>query len=205
MHLRHLISGLLLLALPVLCSGQNRRLISFLQGPGSYVLTDGMAGDGRLSFTNHKKSVLYVSTALGQAQYPAAAVSAFTINGHRLVPQGRFDFYFFGGLGGQEYHADNAFIEYADTTGTLQLALYYTSVMLGANADVYYTQLLLRRRGDKEFVMGPNNFRKWDKSYRQELADELGPWPELQQAVRSGAATFLNFPEYVQRANLQSR
>jgi hypothetical protein len=195
----------LLLTLGTFCVGQNRERISFLKGPGSYVLTDGTIGDGKLSFSNHKQSVLYVSSVRGRAEYPAAAVSSFTIDGHRLVPQGRFDFYFFGALGGQEYHADNAFIEYADTTGRLQLAVYYTSVMLGANADVYYTQLLLRRRGDQEFVMGPNNFRKWDKSYRQELAEELGPWPELQQAVRSGAATFANFAEYVQRANLQSR
>jgi len=65
----------------------------------------------------------------------------------------------------------------------------------------YFTTYLWRRRSEKSFIVGPNNHKKGGKAYRQRLANGLGQWPELQQAVADGLATFDNFPEYMHRAN----
>lgn len=171
----------------------NRYAIEFLRGPGTYVLADGTVGQGDLQFKTRGKTVLYVNR---KQEYAAPQVKSFTIDGHTLAPRGTFDFTF----GLHEYHAENTFIEYADTTGTLQLAAYYTAEPTG-DMTTYFTTFLLRRRGDHSFVVGPNNNRKWRKSERQLVASFCAQWPQLQQGVLSGEVTFENLADYVRRAN----
>ncbi|MBU6121172.1 hypothetical protein [Hymenobacter siberiensis] len=168
-------------------------IVDYLRGPGSYTLANGSVGEGKLSFRTRGETTLYVGNNL---QFSAKEVRSFTIDSHTLVPAGNFDFEF----GVHSYHAENTFIEYADTSGYLQLALFHTAEPIGSTT-VSFATYLLRRRGDKEFISGPNAFKKWSKDDRQDLAEELSRWPELQQAVKSGTATFENFPEYVRRAN----
>ena len=171
----------------------NRYAIEFLRGPGTYLLADGTAGQGDLQFRTRDKNVLYVNR---KQEYAASQVKSFTIDGHTLVPRGTFDFAF----GLHEYHAENTFIEFADTTGTLQLATYYTAEPTG-EMTTYFTTFLLRRRGDRAFVVGPNNNRKWRKPERQLVAAFCAQWPPLQQGILSGEVTFENLADYVRRAN----
>gem|GEM_PF-3494404 len=175
----------------------SRYAIDFLRGPGTYLLADGTAGQGNLQFKTRGESVLYVNK---KQKFSAPQVRSFTINGHMLVPQGIFDFEF----GLHSYHAENAFIEYADTTGPLQLAMYYTAEPTG-NTTSYFTTFLVRQRGKQAFETGPDNNNKWRKAERQRIAPLFARWPELQQAVLSGAATFENFPGYVRQANQQGQ
>ncbi|WP_149867085.1 hypothetical protein [Solirubrum puertoriconensis] len=180
--------------------------MSTLKGQGTYVLRNGKSGVDKLTFSTREKSKLFVGGWPGGTRYEATEVQSFTIDGHTLLPAGNFDYYMgTTGLGGHEYHAENAFIEYIDTTGYLQLALFRTAEPMGSSGMASFAIYLLRRRGDKEFVQGPDNFQAWAKDYRLELAEELKPWPELQQAVRSGTANFRTFPTYIRRANEQAR
>ena len=196
---KHLIAGTsFLMALAPAPSAHAQRLanryaIEFLRGPGTYLLADGTAGQGDLQFRTRDKTVLYVNR---KQEFAGPQVKSFTIDGHTLMPQGTFDFAF----GLHEYHAENTFIEYADTTGTLQLAAYYTAEPTG-NMTTYFTTFLLRRRGDQVFVVGPNNTRKWRKPERQLVASFCAQWPQLQQGILSGEVTFENFADYVRRSN----
>ncbi len=171
----------------------NRYAIDYLRGPGTYVLANGTSGQGNLQFETRSKSVLHVDR---KQKIVATDVASFTIGGRTLVPQGSFDFQF----GFHEYRAEHAFIEYADTTGALQLALYHTAEPTG-DMTTYFATYLLRSKGGRDFVVGPNNNNKWKKPERQQMAVFLAPWPALQQAVVAGEATFENFPDYVRRAN----
>ena len=171
----------------------NRYAIEFLRGPGTYTLVNGTTGQGDLQFRTRDKTILYVNR---KQEYPAPQVKSFTVASHTLVPQGTFDFAF----GLHSYHAENTFIEYADTTGTLQLAAYYTAEPTG-NMTTYFTTLLLRRRGDRAFVTGPDNNRKWRKSERQLVASFCAQWPLMQQGILSGDVTFENLAAYVRRSN----
>ena len=196
---KHLITGAGFLMALTLTPGAkaqrlaNRYAIEFLRGPGTYLLADGTAGQGDLQFRTRDKTILYVNR---KQEFPGLQVKSFTIDGHTLVPRGTFDFAF----GLHEYHAENTFIEYADTTGTLQLAAYYTAEPTG-DMTTYFTTFLLRRRGDHAFIVGPNNNRKWRKPERQLVASSCAQWPQLQQGILSGEVTFENFADYVRRAN----
>ena len=171
----------------------NRYAIDYLRGAGTYTLANGTSSQGNLQFETRGKSVLHVDR---KQKIVATDVASFTIDGRTLVPQGSFDFQF----GFHEYSAEHAFIEYADTTGALQLALYHTAEPTG-DMTTYFASYLLRAKGNQRFVVGPNNNKKWKKPERQQMAAFLAPWPALQQAVASGEATFENLPDYVRRAN----
>jgi hypothetical protein len=168
-------------------------IVDYLRGTGTYTLRNGQAGEGMLSFRTRTSSVLYVGN---KVEFPSNEVSSFTINGHTLVPRGNFEFRF----GVHHYRADNAFVEFADTSGYLQVALFHTAEPSGSTT-YSFASYLLRRRGDHEFMVGPNALRKWPKEGRQAFAKDLAQWPELQQAVESGTVSFENFPEYIRRAN----
>lgn len=169
----------------------NRYVIEFLRGPGTYTLADGTTGQGDLQFKTRTESVLYIDR---KRQIPATQVTSFTINEHTLWPHGSFPFSF----GAHSYEAQNAFIEYADTTGGVQLAIYYTAEPTG-DMTTYYTTFLLRPRGSKQFTVGPSNNRKWRRADREKLAASFVQWPTIQQDILAGNVTFENFPEYVRR------
>ena len=168
--------------------------VDFIKGPGTYVLRNGTTGSGDLRFKTRNSSILFAGRKL---TFLATEVASFTIDGHTLVPQGRFDFRY----GVHSYRAERAFIEFADTTGLLQLAVFHTTEPIGSNTTVSFSTYLWRRRGEQTFVVGPNSFKKGSKSYRAALAASLNQWPALQQAVAAGTATFENFPDYVRQAN----
>jgi hypothetical protein len=171
----------------------NRYAIEFLRGPGTYTLADGTTGQGDLQFKTRGESVLYIDR---KRQVPSSEVQSFTVAGHTLRPDGTFPFSF----GLHSYEAKNAFIEYADTTGGMQLAVYYTAEPTG-NMTTYYTTFLLRPRETKEFIVGPGNNRKWRRAEREKIATYFAQWPAIQQAIIDGSATFENFPEYVRRTH----
>ncbi len=118
----------------------------------------------------------------------AARLKSFTIDDHTLVPQGRFNFSY----GFDSYQAQNAFIEYGDTTGVLQLAAYYTAEPTG-DWTTYFTALLLRRRGSPTFAIGPDNNHKWGKQERQRIANFFEPWPTLKEEWLSGKVIICRF------------
>lgn len=181
---------------PAPAAGQrlaNRYAIEFLRGPGTYILADGTTGQGDIQFKTRGESVLYINC---KRQVPSSEVQSFTVAGHTLRPDGTFPFSF----GLHSYEAKNAFIEYADTTGGIQLAVYYTAEPTG-NMTTYYTTFLLRPRGTKEFTVGPSNNRKWRRPDREKVAIYFTQWPAIQQAIIDGSATFENFPEYVRRTH----
>ena len=169
----------------------NRYAIEFLRGPGTYTLADGTTGQGDLQFKTRSESVLYIDR---KRQIPSVEVRSFTINGHNLWPHGTFPFSF----GLHSYEARNAFIEYVDTTGGVQLAAYYTAEPTGS-MTTYYTTFLLRPRGSRQFVVGPGNNRKWRRAEREKTATYFTQWPAIQQDIIDGHATFENFLEYVRR------
>ena len=171
----------------------HRYVLDSLMGPGSYALTNGSKGTGELQFRTRTESVLYIDR---KRQVPAAQVQSFSVRGHSFYPHGNFSFSY----GLHSYEARQAFIEYADTLGGMQLAVFYTAEPTG-NWNTYFTTFLLRPRGSKQFMVGPTNQRKWRRAEREVLAPYFAQWPPVQQGILDGSITFDNLPAAIRRTH----
>ena len=167
-------------------------VVQSLKGPGSYLLVDGTAGTGDLQFTTRGESILYV---IGERRLliRAERLRSFSVAGHTFWPHGNFSFTY----GLHSYEAHHAFIEYADTTGGVQLAAYYTVEPTG-NLTTTFTTFLLRPRGSRRFIVGPNNDKKWRQADRERLAPCFAAWPDVARDILNGTVTFENLPACVQ-------
>jgi hypothetical protein len=184
------IALLLGLTLPVAAQRPvNRYVLDSLMGPGTYVLANGTRGAGELQFKTRSESVLYINR---KQPVPAAQLQSFSVAGHTFWPHGNFLFEY----GLHTYQAQHAFIEYADTTGGVHLAVYYTVEPTG-DWNTTFTTFLLRPRGSQQFIMGPTNAKKWLQPERECLAPYFAQWPNVQQAILNGWVMFENLPAYV--------
>ncbi len=169
-------------------------IVSYIKGPGTYTLVDGTVGNDNLRFHTRKTSVLFAGK---DKEFSAEQVKSFSINGHTLVPAGNFEFV----SNKDSFHAQNAFIEFIDTTGALELAVFHTCVPAGTYTFSFATYLV-RPHGAAEFISGPSNDKSMHgKKYWQRVAGAFTRWPELQKQLVANKITFENFPALVAQAN----